>query len=88
MEWIHLETEWLHKAETEIREHFPQADIVFEPFDCGLADIVFEPFDCGLQLGISVKIGELRRAIRLEMGDDWIKRTADLIDEMAKMSVP
>lgn len=76
MEWLNIETDWLNKAETAIRERFPQADFAFEPFDCGL------------QLGISVKIGELSRAIRLESGDDWIKRTADLIDEMSKMSVP
>lgn len=76
MEWLNIETGWLNKAETEIRQRFP------------LADFAFEPFDCGLQLGVCVKIGELRRAIRLESGDDWIKRTADLIDETANMSVP
>lgn len=76
MERLNIETGWLNKAETEICEHFPQEDFAFEPFDCGL------------QLGVCVKIGGLRRAIRLESGDDWVKRAADLIDETSKMSVP
>ncbi len=57
---------WLRKAEKEIRAAYPDREMIFEPLDCSTS------------LGVVVRIGEVRKAIRLQSADpvaqfkDWL----------------
>lgn len=63
---------WLRKAEKDIRVAFPDADLMFDEFDCGR------------ELGVCARVNNYRRAIRLGSDDAWVEKTKTLIEETTK----